>query len=203
MGVVLRSRLEWSMVVRGHPPACTNAALGQWSRMAGRIAATTGGWLGQPVYVTMRGRSASHTDGAGHASEVDMQPTYQGDSSAGHGESVAWESRSSPPASIMWTAASRMSRKVARVTSGRGLIARTPRSPCLPAPHRAGPRLSRFINASPVARRLHTRRGPAHGAGQPRTAWRAMATAGAQECGSRSSGAAGGSSSTWTPSAKR
>src|SRR5690606_17980307 len=45
------------------------------------------------------GASAHRTDGAGHAAEVDVPPTHQGDSSSRHGGSLARRSGASPASS--------------------------------------------------------------------------------------------------------
>ena len=49
------------------------------------------------------GLSARRTDGAGHAAEVDVASTHQGNSSSRHDGSVSRASRGSPPLSTMWT----------------------------------------------------------------------------------------------------
>ncbi len=52
--------------------------------------------------------SARRTDGAGHAAEVDVPPTHQGNSSSIHGGSVSWADWRSPLLSRMRTNWSRM-----------------------------------------------------------------------------------------------
>lgn len=58
------------------------------------------------------GLSAGGTDGAGHAAEIDVASTHQGNSSPRHDGSVAWRSDGSPPSSIWWTLASCIVRRL-------------------------------------------------------------------------------------------
>ncbi|AJC55298.1 hypothetical protein GZL_02709 [Streptomyces sp. 769] len=57
-----------------------------------------------------RAASACPTNGAGHAAEVDVASTHQGNSSSRHDGSVARGSLASPPSSKIWTSASRITR---------------------------------------------------------------------------------------------